>query len=53
MHSTRSMNHTPLGTRTEWNSSSVNPMNVMIVATTAPRKTLHMSRVETYRHQRS
>ena len=52
MQTSRSMNQTPRGTLTRWTSNSVKTRNTAIEASTTPRNATHMSRVETYRHQR-
>ena len=46
------MNQTPVGTRAGWNSKRVKTTNVASEASETPRSADHMSRVETYRHQR-
>ncbi len=45
-HSSRSTNHTPVGTRAGWISNSVNTRKVAIEAKATPRTAAHMSRVE-------
>ncbi len=46
------MNQTPRGTLTRWTSKNVKTRNTATDASTTPRNATHMSRVETYRHQR-